>query len=80
MRTHNILSCERKSKIYHYNASYLALVLKLFSSNNRCLEHIFMVQNLFEPLKFYCSLNMTGLTIKSMGSLSRIISMLCSLE
>ena len=34
----------------------LALWLTLVSSNNPCLEHIVMVQKVFEPLKVYCSL------------------------
>ena len=32
----------------------LALWLTLISSKFPCLEHIFMVPTLFEPLKFYC--------------------------
>ena len=34
--------------------SDLALKLTLISSNYPCLEHIFMVPKVFEPLKFYC--------------------------
>ena len=34
--------------------SDLALWLTLISSNYPCLEHIFMVQKVFKPLKFYC--------------------------
>ena len=34
----------------------LALRLTLISSNYSCLEHIFMVPKVFEPLKFYCIL------------------------
>ena len=30
-------------------------MLTLISSNYPCLEHIFMVPEVFEPLKFYCS-------------------------
>ena len=30
--------------------------LTLISSNYPCLEHISMVPNVFEPLKFYCKL------------------------
>ena len=33
----------------------LALGLTLISSNYPCLEHIFMVPKVFEPLKFYCT-------------------------
>ena len=34
----------------------LALWLPLISSNYPCLEYIFMVRKVFEPLKFYCIL------------------------
>ena len=34
----------------------LALWLTLINSNYPCLEHIFMVPEVFEPLKFYCML------------------------
>ena len=33
----------------------LALYLTLISSNFPCLEHIFMIPKVFEPLNFYCS-------------------------
>ena len=52
MRTHNIPSCYRKSKIYPYYASWAGLWLTLISSSSACLEHIFMVPKVFEPLKF----------------------------
>ena len=29
-------------------------MIRLISSNYPCLEHIFMVPKVFEPLKFYC--------------------------
>ena len=32
-----------------------ALGLTLINSNYPCLEHIFMVPKVFEPLKFYCT-------------------------
>ena len=32
----------------------LALCLTLISSHYPCLEQIFMVTNVFEPLQFYC--------------------------
>ena len=35
----------------------LALLSTLIGSNFPCLEQIFMVRKVFEPLKFYCSLN-----------------------
>ena len=56
MRTHNIPSCQRKSKRYLYEASDLALYLTLIDSNYPCLELIFMVPKVFEPLKFGCIL------------------------
>ena len=34
----------------------LALWFTLISSNYPCLEHIFMIPKVFEPLKFYCTL------------------------
>ena len=35
--------------------SDLALRLTLTSSNYPCIEHVFMVPQVFEPLKFYCN-------------------------
>ena len=55
MRTHNIPSCQRKSKRYTYFASRPGAMLTLSSSNYPCLEHVFMVPKMFEPLKFDCS-------------------------
>ena len=34
----------------------LALKLTLISSNYPCLEHIFMVPKVFEPMRFYCNI------------------------
>ena len=33
----------------------LALRIKLISSNYPCLQHVYMVAKVFEPLKFDCS-------------------------
>ena len=33
----------------------LALSLKINCTNHPCQEHIFMVQTVFKPLKFYCT-------------------------
>ena len=54
MRTHNIPSCLRKSKICPYYASWPGAMLTLISSNYPRLEHNFMAPKAFEPLKFYC--------------------------
>ena len=35
----------------------MVLGLTFISLNYPCLEHIFMVPKVFEPLKFYCSLH-----------------------
>ena len=57
MSTHNIPLCYRKSKKYIiFMPSDLAPWLTLISSNYPCLEHIFMVRKVFEPLKFYCTI------------------------
>ena len=53
MRTHNIPSCYRK--YIPLIPPDLALWFTLVSSNYPCLEHIFMIPKVFEPLKFYCN-------------------------
>ena len=40
----------------------LALWLTLVSLNYPCLEHIFKVPKVFEPLKFYCSVDPVNTT------------------
>ena len=55
MRTHQKPLYNRKSKIYSFYASWPDLWLTFISSNYSCLEHIFMVRRVFEPLKFYCN-------------------------
>ena len=54
MRTHNIPSCYRKSKRFLIFSHDLALLSTLTGSNYFCLELIFMVPKVFEPLKFDC--------------------------
>ena len=54
MRTHNIPSCQRKSKEIRIIPPDLALLSTLIGSNYPCLELIFMVPKVFEPLKFDC--------------------------
>ena len=44
----------------------LVLWLSLISSNNPCLEHIFMVPKVFEPRKFYCIVRYTKLSVKDL--------------
>ena len=52
MRTHNILPCYRKIKEILIMRPDLALLSTLIGSNYPCLELIFMVPKVFEPLKF----------------------------
>ena len=54
MRTHNIPSYYRKSKRSLFIPPDLALLSTLIGSNYPCLELIFMVSKVFEPLKFDC--------------------------
>ena len=56
MRTHNIPPCYRKIKQIFIMRPDLALLSTLISSNYPCLELIFMVPKVFEPLKFDCTL------------------------
>ena len=56
MRTHNIPSCYRKVKEIFIVPSDLTLLSTLIGSNDPCLELIFMVPKVFEPLKFDCIL------------------------
>ena len=55
MRAHNIPSCYRKSKNILTKPPDLALLSTLIGSNYPCLELIFMVPKVFEPLKFDCT-------------------------
>ena len=52
MRTLNIPLCERKSEAIPIMPPDLALLLSLICSNHPCLEHLFMVPKVFEPLLF----------------------------
>ena len=52
MRTHNIPPCYRKIKEILIMPPDLALLSILIGSNYLCLELIFMVPKMFEPLKF----------------------------
>ena len=54
MRTHNIPSCYRKVKEILIMPPDLTLLSTLIGSNYPCLELIFMVPKVFEPLKFDC--------------------------
>ena len=67
MRTHNIPPCYRKIKEILIMPSDLALLSTLNGSNYPCLELIFMVAKVFEPLKF--DYNGTGLLKKIVKSL-----------
>ena len=51
MRTHNILQVEENQKVI----PVMPPDLVLNSSNYPCLGHIFMILNVFKPLKFYCN-------------------------
>ena len=55
MRTHNIPPCYIKIKEILIMPPDLALLSTLISSNYPCLELIFMVPKVFEPLKFDCN-------------------------
>ena len=52
MRTHNIPPCYRKIKEILIMPPDLALLSTLIGSNYPCLELIFMVPKVFEPLEF----------------------------
>ena len=54
MRTHNIPPCYGKIKKILIMPPELALLSTLIGSNYPCLELIFMVPKVFEPLKFDC--------------------------
>ena len=51
MRTHNIPSCYRKVKEILIMPPDLTLLSTLIGSNYPCLELIFMVPKVFEPLE-----------------------------
>ena len=69
MRTHNIPPCYRKNKEILIMPSDLVLLSTLIGSNYPCLELIFMVPEVFEPLRFncigaiYCPLYPNGTTV-----------------
>ena len=52
----------------------LALWLTLIRSNYPCLEYIFMVPKMFEPLKFYCIFSAAKLSCKAPDKTSEIIN------
>ena len=54
MRTHNLLPCYRRNKEILIMQPDLALLSTLIGSNYPCLELIFIVPKVFEPLKFDC--------------------------
>ena len=54
MRTHNIPPYYRKIKVILNMPPDLALLSTLIGSNYPCLELMFMVPKVFEPLKFDC--------------------------
>ena len=54
MRTHNIPPFYRKIKEILIMPPDLTLLSTLTGLNCPCLEQIFMVPKVFEPLKFYC--------------------------
>ena len=55
MRRHNIAKCYSKIKEILIMPPDLAVLSTLTGSNYPCLELIFVVPKLFEPLKFDCS-------------------------
>ena len=54
MIAHNIPSCYRKIKEILFKSPDLALLSTLIGSNYPCLELIYMVPKVLEPLKFDC--------------------------
>ena len=54
MRTHKYLHLKENREDIPNLPPDLALLLTHISSNYPCLEHIFMVPKVFEPLEFYC--------------------------
>ena len=60
MRTHNIPPCYRKIKEILIMPPDLLLLSTPIGSNYPCLELIFMVPKVFEPLKFDCILFVTA--------------------
>ena len=63
MRTHNTPSCYRTSKRLILPPE-LALLSTLIGSNYPCLELIFMVPKVFEPLKFDCNMLVGWLVVR----------------
>ena len=57
MSTHKIPLIKETRKDIPIMPPDLALLSTLIGSNYLCLELIFMVPRVFEPLKFYCSSN-----------------------
>ena len=55
MRTQTYLHVKENRKDIPVMPPDLALWLTLINSNYPCLEHIFMVPEVFEPFKFYCN-------------------------
>ena len=54
MRTHKYLHDKENREDIPIMPPDTALCLTFISSNYPCLEHVFMVPKVFEPLKFYC--------------------------
>ena len=82
MRTHSIPSCYRKSKRSLFLLTWrlikeilissdLAPLSTLTGSNYPCLELIFMVPKVFEPLKFDCIMK-DKQTVKTKAGLSAV--------
>ena len=61
MRTYNMPSYQRKSKDIPIKPPDMALQSTLIGLNYPCLELIFMVPKVFEPLKFDCIKNWASL-------------------
>ena len=69
MRTHNIPSCYRNSKEIFIMPPDLALLLTLVGSNYPCLELIFMVPKVFEPLKFDCIMHVHDIVFEVLAKI-----------
>ena len=73
MSTHMILSIKETRKDIPIMPLDLALLSTLTGSNCLCLELIFMVPKVFEPLKFYSTV-FTSFLAKTLSKFREILS------
>ena len=72
MRTHSIPPCYRKIKDILILPPDRALLSTLIGSNYPCLELIFMVPTVFEPLQFDCRMSFLGVWSMVFGVADRV--------